>query len=228
MNGTNGTDGTNDCITYINKIAHFGTNYAPGQVLISAHASGYANTNYYFDDTRTVYQGPSGPGSDARSGVLSANPTASITYTNVTNDVGLIDHITNGLNVAGFLTWGYWSTLGMGYATNGEVKWSGPNNGWWIIRTVESFNGERDTADTGQGNFLMWFSAGAFGGTNYANTPVAAVCYTDEPYVYGTIDASYFGLWESGKSFAICAWNSLDISILNFYTQAVGDPFVTK
>ena len=108
MNGTNGIGGTNDCIAYINKLAYFGSNYSPGQILINPHIAGYANTNYYFDGTNTRYPGEPGPASIARSGVLSVNPAASITYTNVTNDVGLVDHITNGLNVAGYVTWGYW------------------------------------------------------------------------------------------------------------------------
>lgn len=70
----------------------------------------------------------------------------------------------------------------------------------------------------------MWFSSGAFGGTNYANTPVAGVSYPNEPGEYGTIDATYFSLWESGKNFANCAWNSQATPCV----QAVGDPFVTK
>ncbi len=73
-------------------------------------------------------------------------------------------------------------------------------------------------------NFLKWFAATAFGNTNYTNAPVAAISYVDEPGEYGTSDGTYFGLWESGKNFAICAWNS----DANQYLQAVGDPFVSK
>jgi hypothetical protein len=100
------------------------------------------------------------------------------------------------------------------------VKWSG-NSGWWIIETVESYNGDRVTS---QGNFLSWYATNAFGGTNYSNTPVGAGSNVDEPYeIPGSNNSEvYFGLWASGKNFAICAWNS----VLTDEFQAVGDPFV--
>ena len=109
------------------------------------------------------------------------------------------------------------------YATNGFVNWTG-NSRWWIIETVESFNGQRYEAD--QGNFIKWLSSNAFGGTNYLNTPVGAVCHTEEPGSAGTInnESIYFGEWAAGKSFAICAWDS----IVTRNMQAVGDPFVTR
>jgi hypothetical protein len=93
---------------------------------------------------------------------------------------------------------------------------------WWIIETLESFNGQRNI---GQGNFTQWFYQTAFGGTNYENTPVAAVTHTDEPGLESVNDPSkYFGLWASGKSFAISAWNSRNTGSF----QAVGDPFVRR
>jgi hypothetical protein len=78
----------------------------------------------------------------------------------------------------------------------------------------------------GHGNFLQWFSSNAFGGTNYSNTPVGAVCYTEEPGGDGAInnETIYFGEWVAGKNFALCAWNSRVTPNM----QAVGDPFVTK
>ena len=76
-----------------------------------------------------------------------------------------------------------------------------------------------------QGNFTQWFSAGAFGGTGYENTPVGAVTNTDEPGLPSAdVYARYFALWASGKCFAICAWNAKGTA----YFQAVGDPFVSK
>ena len=70
----------------------------------------------------------------------------------------------------------------------------------------------------------MWFSANAFGGANYSNTPVGAVTYVDEPYGSRTDAQLYFGLWEAGKNFGICAWNSRHTGSF----QAVGDPFVSQ
>ena len=102
------------------------------------------------------------------------------------------------------------------------LEWGG-NSGWWIIETVESFNGQ--PCGGGMSNFYMWFSTSAFGGANYSNTPVGAVTYVDEPGRPGVNDASlYFGLWEAGKNFGICAWYSARTSSF----QAVGDPFVAK
>lgn len=76
-----------------------------------------------------------------------------------------------------------------------------------------------------QGHFTQWFSSMAFGGTNYENTPVGAVCHTDEPGAGGVNNAAtYFGSWAQGKSFALCAWNSRN----TMYFQAVGDPFVRR
>ena len=96
---------------------------------------------------------------------------------------------------------------------------------WWIIETIESFNGWRSF---GQGNFTEWLSNNGFGGTNYIhyeNTPVGAVSHTWEPFLPFVNDApTYFGLWASAKNFAICAWNSRRTP----YFQAVGDPFVRK
>ena len=214
-------DTTNDCVHYIDKLKSFGTN---NQVLISASAGVYGNTNYYFDDTRNldVASYPNAGGA-ARSGVLAANPMASVTYSNVVPDPGgLQGHITTGSNVAGYLSWSAHSALGSSYATNGYVTWSG-SSGWWIIETIESFNGLREYG--GQAFFLQWFSLGAFGGTNnYSKTPVGAVSHVYEPGGNWNDPATYFGLWEARKNFGICSWNSRKTP----YFQAVGDPLVTK
>ena len=45
-------NGSNDCMAYIDKFEHFGTNYSPSALLISASATGYGNTNYVLDDVR--------------------------------------------------------------------------------------------------------------------------------------------------------------------------------
>jgi len=155
----------------------------------------------------------------------------------VTNVVGVITtnivcvahqalpHLTNATNVAGYISWGSHSGLGSQYArTNGTVKWSGTNR-WWIIQTIESYNGQRNTVSTGQGNFVQWYASDAFGGTNYANTPVGAVTHVEEPQLIFVNNASvYFGLWAGGKNFAIAAWNSRRTP----YFQAVGDPLVSR
>jgi hypothetical protein len=120
--------------------------------------------------------------------------------------------------------WGAHSSLDNGYATSGYVKWSA-SSGWWIIETIESFNGLRENGGSFQGFFLQWFSQNAFGGSNYSNTPVGAVSHVYEPgLAYVNDSSTYFGLWASGKSFAISAWNSRRTP----YFQAVGDPLAKR
>ena len=226
---------TNDCIAYINKLASFGTN---GQLIISASAGGYGNTNYVLDDIRhgTGYGGPGvdrdfsdfgATVSSATNGVLAAGvPQSAILFFDgletLTNGVPYNRiHPTGMTNLAAYMSWGSHSSLGNEYPRNGTNRWVG-QSGWWIIETIESFNGWRHI---GQGNFTQWFSQIAFGGTNYENTPVGAVSHTDEPNLPGVNNApTYFGLWASGKSFVISAWASRRTERF----QAVGDPFVKK
>ena len=132
-----------------------------------------------------------------------------------------LPHLTAATNLAGYISWGAHSGLGPTYPTNGIPQWFG-NSGWWIIETIESFNGTR--GDPGQGTFLKWFSANAFGSTDYLNTPVGAVTHVAEPVGGPNSPDVYFRLWAQGAVFAKCAWLSRNTP----YFQAVGDPFVTR
>ena len=223
--------------TYINKLSFFGSNYSPGKVVISASASNYGNTNYVLDGIRygigylPDYSGDAYVVGDATNGLASSGvSTNAIDYTNGTETIiGLVTnnlpHLTNAANVAGYISWGAHSSLGGYYAVynaQNMVQWSG-NSGWWVIQTIESYNGFRTYP--GMGYFLQWFSSNAFGGTNYSNTPVGAATHVEEPFIGGNENSSvYFGLWASGKDFAICAWNAKNTP----YFQAVGDPFVVR
>ena len=120
------------------------------------------------------------------------------------------------------MTWGANAQQSPNYALDGSVVFTN-NSRWYIIETIESLNGQR--CESGQGNFLKWFSSNAFGGTNYPNTPIGAVSHVEEPFIVGVSDSSrYFGLWVQNKNFAICAWNSR----ITAFFQAVGDPFVMR
>jgi alpha-tubulin suppressor-like RCC1 family protein len=215
-------NGTNDCFAYINKLASIGTNYALANPIISASARRYGNTHYYFDNTGNLFITTNVSGLNASNAVAQAGALpAAVIYTNVT-DNGLAYHLTNGMNVAGYLSESVHSSLGYNYATNGYVQWSG-NSGWWIIETVESYNGQRYRLD--QSKFTQWFAHNAFGGTDYSNTPIGAVSHTTEPGQSCVNDAAiYFGLWQSGKNFGMCAWTSR----LTPHFQAVGDPLVVR
>jgi hypothetical protein len=226
----NGTGGTNDCIAYINKLASMASNNPLGTLFISATAVNYGNTNWYFDDGEFEYNG-STEGLAASNAVVQAGVSpASVFYLDIPNDGNLSGHITSGVNVAGFFSWGthgYYDNTNQGYATNGTIHFTGQSS-WYVMKTLESFNGQRIPQFT-QGNFISWFSSNAFtpGGTNsnYANTPVGAVCNVDEPGLEGNATvAIYFGLWASGKNLAICGWNARNTSSF----QVVGDPFVRK
>src|ERR1035438_1154723 len=222
----NGLNGTNDCIGYINKLATLATN-SPGNTIMSASANRYANTNYYFDDTRDPSYENSPLGLSASNAVVEAGvSTAAVTYTNAANDLTLSGHIATGINVAGYMSWGVHgnnNSTNSAYPINGSIVFSG-NSGWWLIETIESYNGQAVQASA-QGNFIEWFSSNAFGGTNYSNTPVGAVSNVEEPGTpTSNYTAIYFGLWGSGKNAAICAWNARNTT----YFQAVGDPLVTR
>jgi hypothetical protein len=237
-------DGTNGCVAYINKLAALGTLLASNSPILSASAGGYGNTNYALDNVRRGTGYPdnyTGSGSTvflATNALIASGvaPDAIIyndgveTITTVvtngtTNNIFFYPpHLTNAPNVAGYICWGTHSALGPDYAINDFVKWAG-NSGWWLVETIESYNGHRYQKDFG--TYIKWFSSNAFGGTNYANTPIGAVSHTDEPGLSGVNDASiYFGSWAAGKNFAICAWDSKPSTTKRF--QAVGDPFVAK
>lgn len=207
------SDGTIDCIAYINKLTNFGNMGGNvGKLIISGIAAGYGNTNWYFDDSI----GADSLGYAASLAVYAVNPSASVVYSNSAV-------ITNCTNVAGYFSYGihdggFFSNT---YALNGQLIFSG-NSGWYLITTDESFNGER--YNYFQGIFLDWFSSGAFGGTNYSNTPVGAGSNVDEPGITSCNPPQFFGYWAAGKNFAICAWNSL-IPNNSQYIQVVGDPF---
>lgn len=211
-----------DCEAYVDKIAYMGTNFSPGKLVVSASAAGYGNTNYVLDDVKNIYCGATTV-SDATNGLAASGvSSSSISYLNGCETTNNLPHITNAVNVAGYACWGDHSSLGGNYAINGVVKWSG-NSGWWIMETVESFNGIR--GGFGQGNFTQWFASNAFGGTNYSSTPVGAIGHTEEPGLPGVENmAVYFGLWAAQKNFAICAWNGRDTQ----FFQAIGDPLITK
>ncbi len=204
-----------DCKAYVDKLAYVGTNYSPNKVIISARSGGYGNTNYYFDDAQRAY--PFTPGEEAKNSVIQ-NGISSANVFYVNGDT----HITNATNVAAYMTWGANGHQNKDYAINGDVVFRGEST-WYVILTIESFNGVR--VDPGQGTFIKWFSSNAFGGTNYSNTPVGAVTHVEEPGYYGVNDrATYFGLWVQNRNFAVCAWKSIRTP----YFQAVGDPLVQR
>lgn len=201
-----------DCEAYIDKVASM----YRSNVIISASEAGYANSTYYLDDY------PGGCPSDVAASIQAQNPNASITCSS--NAV-----ITTGSCIRGYISRGMHSgELRYTYAIDGSIRWLGSSNSWWIIETRESYNGMRDCGDSegqDQGCVARWFSASAWGGTNYENTPVGAVSHVEEPLgVNVNIATAYFGMWEMGYLFSECAWASRHTACF----QAIGDPLVRK
>jgi len=208
------SDGTVDCIAYINKLTNVGNMGGNvGQLIISGLAAGIGNTNWYFDDS-TLFK-PGALGAEAELGVSAIDPAASIFYSS--NSI-----ITAGTNVAGYYSPGIHNlSFSNGYATNGQLVFHG-DSGWFLIDTDESFNGER--YNSFQGLFVDWFASNAFGGANYSNTPVGAGSNVDEPGTASCDPSQFFGHWAQGKNLAVCGWNSIN-PYGSLYIQVVGDPF---
>jgi hypothetical protein len=204
---------TNACRAYIDKLESTGANYSPGRLILSASAGGYAGTNYVVDDAVGI-AGSSDSVTNANTGIMEHGVLPSAIVYAARGQ----SRITQATNVAGYIGWGVWSGFPPTYAQDGLIKFHG-QSGWYLIQTIESFNGQR--CEPAQGTFLKWYSASGFGGTNYSNTPVGAVTHVLEPLLpHVSSSRTNFGLWAAKKNFAICAWNSR----MTPYFQAVGDP----
>jgi len=218
-----------DAQGYIDKLKTIYDGMAVANVVISASENNQAGSDYYFDDSDRIYSF-SKPGNDNRLAVLEANPSATITYSGDPGDTDPTpdqnDNITSASNVAGYSTWGRNSDLGGDYANNGTVTFTG-NSNWYAIMSVESFNGRRSTF---QENIQGWFSANAFGGTSYSNTPAIGVSHVEEPFLSGINDGEYFKMWEQEGSNGPmylgieCAWAWRNTP----YFQCVGDPLIKR
>jgi hypothetical protein len=168
------------------------------------------SSNFYCDDYHV-------------NGVNSAIPNnaRSLSGAGVTgekNIYSLSSHIYSGSDVAGYLSWGTNGGLPKNY--HDIISWTGHN--WYVIGTSESFNGQRSSA---QNSFTGWFGRTAFGGTNYENCPVGAMCHTEEPGGPNFGD-DFLKAWNSGIPFARCAWGNNRQN--KQMTMIIGDPFVCK
>ena len=228
----NGTNGAADCTAYIDKLVNFGSNYSPGKLVISASAGGYSNVNWYFDyaDDPPTY-GYTYEATTAQYGVTNVDPTASIIGTSGTILMGELyftNFTTQATNVAAYFTAGEDGGTGDGNLfdhTNSVISFYG-DSGWYIMSTIDSTSGQRNSFQAG---FLSWFSTNSFGGTNYSNTPVGGITYVDEPNGGQLFNRSfYYGDWAAGLNFAISAWSFQTQQYPVNKFQAVGDPFVIR
>ena len=201
---------------YVDKLKSMWNSMPVKNVVISAAGTGRQGTSYYFEDTNSLgpTQNPFN-GEAHRDAVHRVNPTAPITVTGRSQPF-----ITTASDVSGYFSWGTNGGHTWHYANDGSVIFTG-NSSWYPIMTYESYNGQWDSH---QGDFTDWFSANAFGGTNYSNTPAAAVSHVEEPSGVGVNSALYFQCWEKGHLFIDCAY----ISMRTAFMMPHGDPWITK
>ncbi len=211
---------------YIDKIKAVYSFMPVKAVLVSARGTPFEGSTYYLSDAQRQFDKK---GEERAKAVMTtlrtAYPALPLSYKAYEETP-----ISIAPDVAGFFSWGiyeYKNGTGPGgwngdYSINGTVRFSG-KSGWYLIQTVESFNGLWQAAGH-QGNFIKWFSPRAFGGTDYQNTPAAAVTYVIEPSPSGIHSPYLFVCWERGNPFAYCAWKSYVAQ----GSQAVGDPLVTR
>jgi len=218
-------------LAYIAKLATVHALVGSRGLIISGRVGGVAGEQYYFDDNRAVQYAASEAVLDQYEDALAAPPTHTPLIETIVNYV--IDGatpITALVNPAGYCGWGANSggAVAEDYATDGTIVVSGDHCGWWAITTIESFNGQR--ADPNQGCFSEWFSETAWGGTDYAHTPVTALGYVEEPSLFGVIASTFFGDWERGV-YAAKAWGDAinqGQAFLNAgFATMFGDPFVS-
>ncbi|MBI5383104.1 MAG: hypothetical protein HZA90_00300 [Verrucomicrobia bacterium] len=235
------TNKLEDALHYIDKLARFGSNCSPGKLVISASAGGYANDNYVLDDEARFYpdgtyyepysqyppdvgnvQGGVGSIGVGIPGMLQSGIQSNkIDYVPCVASSNIFTRF--GTNLAGYLSWGHYGWLAP-YTFNGNVRFY-DNAEWYIMGTIESFNGILADFFAHHGDYGEWFSPGAFYRTNYEGTPVGAVCYVWEPNANAVDSGVYLGLWARSKNFITCAWLSSRVPEV---TLVVGDPFVRK
>ena len=202
---------------YINKLKTVYASMPTPSPIISARGTPFGGDNYYFNDSVSLGGGSISVQTFVDS-LKMANPSAQIFYKKFAEPVLTTASNVTALEHGGIYRYG-WNAH---YATDNTIRLSGRSS-WWLGQTLESFNGLWLAAGH-QGNFIQWFSANAYGGTNYQNTPVAAVTHVIEPRGLGN-DHTLFACWDAGRPFVYCAWKS---DQTGGRIQAVGDPLVTR
>lgn len=207
---------TEATLKYIDKLKTVHDAMKNPSIVISASNADLAGTKYYFEDINRFGEGSKLIAQKAASKLKDLNGNTIVDYRSP-NQNGFGPEIED---VAGLITWGVNGSRGAGYAKDGNLRFTGKSD-WFLIQTVESFNGMRDTT---HGNYISWFSKNAFGGSDYDKTPAAAIAHVDEPGVNGLNTSYYFPCWNQGNLFIDCAWFSRASPMM----EAIGDPWIRK
>jgi len=202
---------------YINKLKRVSNAMSAPNVVVSAQNAGLGGTNYLLDEFRDVAYQASAPIVANDENYLNAITSVALgrlTYTRTSPNVK------RGMDVLGYETWGVHGGLPGTYPYDGTISFGGKSN-WWLVKTIESYNG---IINSGQGNFEGFFNSRCAGGFLYSRTPIGMVCHTDEPLLGGIEGPQYLVNWEKGLLFSECAWSSRNTP----FFMAVGDPLVTR
>ena len=195
----------------------------PDGITISGSQANVAGSEYYFDDV--------GQFSGSLAGFPIAVENAGISSSDV--DYQQLQHIGIQPNPAvdpvAYFSEGTHGGLDGGYtdptsdwANDGQINFTG-KAGWWIGLSWESFNGIYPPSGYAwMANPATVFSATAFGGTNYSNTPVCWTGNTGEP---GSpeFDADYVNRWARGWSSLEAAWAGCPLGCSADYLLVVTD-----
>jgi len=211
-----------DCRAYVRKLGaiYSATPNSQKSIFISGRKSGLVGNKFWFEDveSKVIY------GQHGKSAYVTIMHIDSPYYEKIYKKEP--PHLWQCQDVVGYLCWGWNGGMHGNYAVpepeahGGKVRFSGKSN-WYLIQTIESFNGRREVH---QGHFTQWFSHWAFGGTNYSSTPICAVTHVDEPGLFGVNEPTIlWKKWIEGEIFAKCAWDSVKSTPIMF----VGDPLIT-
>lgn len=215
---------------YIDKIraAH------PGGSQITVYGNQRYGGKYHFDDNRA--NGTAAPFIDYRpfphaiyyrEELLDENPDADVTY--YEDDTDLV--MQSATNVKGLQTWGSHSDdipdpMSQGDWTDGSADALSIStlSSWWLFSSEVSWNGRRGSAS------MNAFLSTAFGGTNYANTPVGFPSSVEEQYVDGAPYKRLFKHWERGDTGIEAGWkNRTNIHFTyHGYPFASGGTFINR
>ncbi len=122
-----------DCEAYVNRLAYIWTNYSSGKLIISAGSGGYGDTNYYLDAFVDSYP------AETSNNLVAAGAL----FDSIISHADGGAPITNGVNMAGYVSMGFYSLFDDPfYPVDGRLQWGG-NSRWWIMVTGNSFSGIR-------------------------------------------------------------------------------------
>jgi hypothetical protein len=201
---------------YIDKIKRVCNAMSAPSLIVSAQSAGLGGTNYLLDELRDdAYKANAPIASDE----YYLNTIASVSLERLTY-TRTAPNVKRGTDVLGYETWGVHGGLPGTYPYDGTISFGGKSN-WWLVKTIESYNG---IIASGQGNFEGFFNPRCAGGFFHSRTPVGMACHTDEPRLGGIEGPQYLANWEKGLLFSECAWSSRKTP----FFMAVGDPLVTR